>query len=83
MYFCLIFAFEDKVFYFIDIMEKKEAQDLTKTLNNLVSVLKDLNKYLDKQNQALHDNTEATKDLRTRLASVANAISNGTVVNSD
>ena len=49
MYFCLIFAFEDKVFYFIDIMEKKEAQDLTKALNNLLNILKNLYKYLVKK----------------------------------
>lgn len=58
-------------------MEKKEAQDLTKAINSLVTVIKDQNKYLDKQNQIMRDNTEAIKELRTRLASVANAISNG------
>lgn len=63
-------------------MEKKEAQDLTKAINSLVTVLKEHNKYVDKQNQALRDNTEAMKELRTRLGSVANAItSSGSVVN--
>ena len=63
-------------------MEKKEAQDLTKAINSLVIVLKEHNKYIDKQNQALRDNTEAMKELRTRLGSVANAItSGGSVVN--
>lgn len=62
-------------------MDKKEAQDLTKAVNSLVIVIKEHNKYLDKQNQILRDNTEAVKELRTRLASVANAISNGSVVN--
>lgn len=63
-------------------MEKKEAQDLTKAINSLVTVLKEHNKYIDKQNQALRDNTEAMKELRTRLGSVANAItSGGSVVN--
>lgn len=63
-------------------MEKKEAQDLTKAINSLVTVLKEHNKYIDKQNQTLRDNTEAMKELRTRLGSVANAItSGGSVVN--
>lgn len=63
-------------------MEKKEAQDLTKAVNNLVTAIKEQNKFLDKQNQIQRDNTEALKELRTRLASVANAISNGSVLNS-
>lgn len=63
-------------------MDKKEAQDLVKVLSNLVTVLKEHNKYNDKQNQTLRDNTEAMKELRTRLGSVANAItSGGSVVN--
>ncbi len=63
-------------------MDKKEAQDLTKTLNNLVSALKEQNKHIDKQNQILRDNTEVMKELRTRLGSLANSItSGGTVVN--
>lgn len=63
-------------------MDKKEAQDLIKVLSNLVTVLKEHNKYIDKQNQTLRDNTEAMKELRTRLGSVANAItSGGSVVN--
>ena len=48
-------------------MDKKEAQDLVKVLSNLVTVLKEHNKYIDKQNQSLRDNTEAIKELRTRL----------------
>ena len=64
-------------------MDKKEAQDLVKVLSNLVTVLKEHNKYIDKQNQTLRDNTEAMKELRTRLGSVANAItSGGSIVNS-
>lgn len=63
-------------------MDKKEAQDLVKVLSNLVTVLKEHNKYSDKQNQSLRDNTEAIKELITRLGSVANAItSGGSVVN--
>lgn len=63
-------------------MDKKEAQDLVKVLSNLVTVLKEHNKYIDKQNQSLRDNTEAMKELRTRLGSVANAItSGGSIVN--
>ncbi len=63
-------------------MDKKEAQDLVKVLSNLVTVLKEHNKYIDKQNQTLRENTEAMKELRTRLGSVANAItSGGSVVN--
>ena len=63
-------------------MDKKEAQDLVKVLSNLVTVLKEHNKYIDKQNQTLRDNTEAMKELRTRLGSVANVFtSGGSVVN--
>ena len=63
-------------------MDKKEAQDLVKVLSNLVTVLKEHNKYIDKQNQTLRDNTESMKELRTRLGSVANVItSGGSVVN--
>ena len=63
-------------------MDKKEAQDLVKVLSNLVTVLKEHNKYIDKQNQTSRDNTEAMKELRTRLGSVANVItSGGSVVN--
>lgn len=58
-------------------MERKEAQDLTKAISNLVIAMKEHNKFIDKQNQILRDNTEAIKELRTRLGSVANAISNG------
>lgn len=55
---------------------------MVKVLSNLVTVLKEHNKYIDKQNQTLRDNTEAMKELRTRLGSVANAItSGGSVVN--
>ena len=63
-------------------MDKKEAQDLVKVLSNLVTVLKEHNKYIDKQNQTLRDNTEAMKELRTCVGSVANVItSGGSVVN--
>jgi uncharacterized coiled-coil DUF342 family protein len=62
-------------------MEKKEAQDLTKAIVSLVNVIKEQNKINDAYNKALRDNTDTLKDLRTRLASVANAISNGSVVN--
>lgn len=64
-------------------MDKKEAQDLTKAINSLVNAIKDQNKHIDKQNQMLNNNTEAIKELRTRLASVANAISNGNVINTN
>lgn len=65
-------------------MEKKEAQDLAKAINSLVTVIKEQNKLNDKTNQILTNNVEAIKDLRTRLASVANAISNGgSVVNAE
>lgn len=63
-------------------MEKKEAQDLTKAISNLVIAVKEQNKNLDKISQILRDNTEAIKDLKTRLGSVANSLSNGgTIVN--
>lgn len=64
-------------------MDKKESQDLAKAINSLTAAIKEQNKYLDRQNQIQRENTEAIKDLRTRLASVANAISNGSVVNTD
>jgi DNA repair exonuclease SbcCD ATPase subunit len=63
-------------------MEKKEAQDLTKAISNLVIAVKEQNKNLDKISQILRDNTEAIKELKTRLGSVANLVSNGgTIVN--
>lgn len=63
-------------------MEKKEAQDLTKAISNLVIAVKEQNKSLDKISQILRDNTEAIKELKTRLGSVANTLSNGgTIVN--
>ena len=63
-------------------MEKKEAQDLTKAIVSLVNVIKEQNKINDAYNKALRDNTDTLKDLRTRLGSVANAItSGGSVVN--
>lgn len=63
-------------------MEKKEAQDLTKAISNLVIAVKEQNKNLEKISQILRDNTEAIKDLKTRLGSVANSLSNGgTIVN--
>lgn len=63
-------------------MEKKEAQDLTKAISNLVIAVKEQNKSLDKISQILRDNTEAIKELKTRLGSVANLVSNGgTIVN--
>ena len=63
-------------------MEKKEAQDLTKAISNLVIAVKEQNKNLDKISQILRDNTEALKELKTRLGSVANSLSNGgTIVN--
>lgn len=64
-------------------MDKKESQDLAKAINSLTAVIKEQNKFIDKQNQIQRENTEAIKELRTRLASVANAISNGSVVNGD
>lgn len=64
-------------------MDKKEAQDLTKAITALTTAIKDQNKYIDKLNQIQRDNTETLKDLKTRLASVANAFSGngGTIVN--
>ena len=60
-------------------MDKVEVKELTKVLGNLVSVIKDQNKYIDKQNQCIEKNTEALKELRTRLASINNG---GTILNS-
>jgi len=64
-------------------MDKKEAQDLIKAINSLVNAIKEQNKFLDKQNQAQRENTEAIKELKTRLASVSNALQSGSVVNAD
>lgn len=63
-------------------MDKVDVKELTKVLSNLVTVIRDQNKFIDKQNQCIEKNTEALKELRTRLTSVANAIGNGgTIVN--
>lgn len=63
-------------------MDKVDVKELTKVLSNLVTVIRDQNKFIDKQNQCIEKNTEVLKELRTRLTSVANAIGNGgTIVN--
>ena len=58
-------------------MDKVDTKELTRAVNSLVSAIKEHNKYLDKQNQYTKENNEILKDLKTRLTSVANAISNG------
>lgn len=64
-------------------MDKKDVQDLVKAINNLASVIKDHNKVIDSQSKLSRENNDAIRNLTTRLASVANAFSNGgTVVNS-
>ena len=60
-------------------MDKIDLKELTKAVNSLTTAIKEQNKFLDKGNQMQRDNTEALKDLRVRLASVANAISNDIV----
>lgn len=62
-------------------MDKIDTKELVKAINALVTVIKEENKTRDKQNQIMKENTETLKDLKTRLTSVANAISNGSVVN--
>lgn len=63
-------------------MEKKEAQDLARAIGSLSNAIKEHSKIIDKQNQMIRENSEVLKELRTRLSSVANAISNGgTIVN--
>ena len=58
-------------------MDKVDTKELTKAVNSLVSAIREHNKYVDKQNQQTKENNEILKDLKTRLTSVANAISNG------
>jgi len=58
-------------------MDKIDIKELTKAINGLVSVIKEQNKNIDKQNQYIKENTDTLKELRTRLGSVANAIANG------
>ena len=58
-------------------MDKVDTKELTKAVNSLVSAIREHNKYVDKQNQYTKENNEILKDLKTRLTSVANAISNG------
>lgn len=62
-------------------MDKVDIKDLTKAVNSLVGTIKDQNRQIEKQNQCIKENTETLKDLRTRLTSAANAITNnGTIV---
>ena len=55
----------------------KAQQDLIKAILSLVKVIDQQNKTIEKQTSILKDNIEAIKELRTRLTSVANAISEG------
>lgn len=58
-------------------MDKIDTKDLTKAITNLCTVIRDQNKQIERQNQYIKENTETLKDLKTRLGSVANAITNG------
>lgn len=58
-------------------MEKKEAQDLTKALVNLVNTFKEINKNIDIQNRIMRENNEALKNIHTRLGSLINSMSSG------
>lgn len=54
-----------------------KTQDLTKAIYSLVRVIEQQNKVIENYTKTLKENTEMTKELKTRLGSVANAISDG------
>ena len=61
-------------------MEKKEAQDLTRALVNLVNTFKEINKNIDIQNRIVRENNEALKNIYTRLGSLINSMSSGSSI---
>lgn len=54
-----------------------KTQELTRAISSLVRVIEQQNKVIENYTRALKENTDMTKELKTRLGSVANAISDG------
>ena len=54
-----------------------KTQELTKAILSLVKVIEQQNKVIENYTKALKDNTDVIKELKTRLGSVANAITEG------
>ena len=54
-----------------------KTQELTKAILSLVKAIDQQNKTIENYTKALKDNTDVTKELKTRLGSVANAITEG------
>lgn len=57
-------------------MDKIEAKELIKAINNLAKTQQDYNKNLEKLNRNLSDNVETNKEIRTRLLTLATSIDN-------
>lgn len=53
-------------------MDKVDVKDLTKAVNSLVGAIKEQSRQLEKLNQSIKENTDALKEMRTRIGSILN-----------
>lgn len=55
-------------------MEKVEANNLIKAINNLSKTQQECNKQLERFVKTISDNNEVNKEIRTRLLTLSNSI---------
>ena len=57
-------------------MDRVEAKELIKAINGLTKTQNDNNKIIDKLVNAIRDNTEVNKEIRTRLLTLSTSLDN-------
>ena len=57
-------------------MDRVEAKELIKVINGLTKTQQDHNKIIDKLVNAIRDNTEVNKEIRTRLLTLSTSLDN-------
>ena len=57
-------------------MDRVEAKELIKAINGLTKTQNDHNKIIDKLVNAIRDNTEVNKEIRTRLLTLSTSLDN-------
>ena len=55
-------------------MDKAEAKELIKAINGFTKTQQDHNKILDKLVNSIKENTDATKEIKTRLLTLSTSI---------
>lgn len=57
-------------------MDRVEAKELINAINGLTKTQNDHNKIIDKLVNAIRDNTEVNKEIRTRLLTLSTSLDN-------